>query len=396
VIFDFAPTSPLAGQEVQFTPQANDPEGDAISYAWDFGDGATDTATAPRHAYDQAGTYTIGVTATDSHGASSTDVRQIDVKSDSGPTASFDVSPGVPDVGERVRFTSTSQASQGSIVDLRWDLDGDGAFDDFRGTLARWVFGSPGQHTVRLRAQQSNGKWAVREKSVRVNGLPSADFTWSPASPVAGGSVDLISTSTDFEGALAAFSWDLDGDGLFGDASQAQIRQPFPAPGTYDIGLRVTDSDGSVSTLRKQVVVLAESPAGPGTPPGGGGPNPSPAPRRPLLMNPFPIVRIAGTVLPGGARIRILSVRAPRGSRVRVRCTGKGCPVGSLATTSATRVVRFHRFERVLRAGIRLKVFVRKTNRIGKYTSFLIRAGAPPKRVDMCLFPSRRRPGRCP
>jgi len=45
------------------------------------------------------------------------------------------------------------------------------------------------------------------------------------------------------------------------------------------------------------------------------------------------------------------------------------------------------------RAGIRLKVFVRQENRIGKYTSFLIRAGAPPKRVDLCLFPKRRTPG---
>jgi hypothetical protein len=113
-------------------------------------------------------------------------------------------------------------------------------------------------------------------------------------------------------------------------------------------------------------------------------------------MSPFPVVRIAGTVLPRAARVRVLSVRAPRGSRVRVRCVGKGCPVDAVARTTATRVVRFRRFERKLRAGIRLKLFVRQANRIGKYTSFLIRAGAPPKRVDLCLFPTRRSPGRCP
>jgi hypothetical protein len=113
-------------------------------------------------------------------------------------------------------------------------------------------------------------------------------------------------------------------------------------------------------------------------------------------MSPFPVVRIAGTVLPHGALINVLSVRAPRGSQIRVRCVGDGCPVGSVATTSATRLVRFRRFERRLRAGIRLKVLVRQANRIGKYTSFLIRAGAPPKRVDLCVFPTRRSPGRCP
>ena len=113
-------------------------------------------------------------------------------------------------------------------------------------------------------------------------------------------------------------------------------------------------------------------------------------------MSPFPIVRIAGTVLRRGALIRVLAVRAPRGSLVRVRCVGEGCPVRSVTKRSATRVVRLRKFERRLRAGIRLKLFVRQAGRIGKYTSFLIRAGAPPKRVDRCLFPSQPAPRRCP
>jgi hypothetical protein len=67
-----------------------------------------------------------------------------------------------------------------------------------------------------------------------------------------------------------------------------------------------------------------------------------------------------------------------------------------VARTSATSVTRFPRFERSLRAGIRLHLFVRQPGRIGKYTRFLIRAGAAPKRLDRCLFPGRRAPGRCP
>ena len=384
-----------------FTSQASDPEGDPITRTWTFGNGATGTGTAPTHAYAAAGTYTVVVTATDSHGASTTATRQITVGADPGPTASFTSSPSVPATGEAVTFSSTSQASQGSIVLRQWDLDGDGAFDDFSGPSATWAFDSPGLHSVRLRVVQSNGKFVVAEANVRVNGLPTADFKWDPASPVEGDSVDLVSTSTDLEGPLADVSWDLDGDGNFGDASQPQIRQPFPSPGTYDIGLRVTDSDGRVSTVRKDVVVLAApTPPPPAGPTGGTvGPDsrPSkPAPSRPRFMSPFPVIRIAGAVVPRGARIRILSVRAPRGSQVRLRCLGKGCPVGSVATTSATRVVRFPKFERMLRAGIRLRIFVRQAGRIGKYTSFRVRAGAPPKRVDLCLFPSRQAPGRCP
>jgi hypothetical protein len=289
-----------------------------------------------------------------------------------------------------VTFASTSQASQGSIVDLDWDFDADGQFDDSTGPQATWVFRTPGRHQVRLRAEQTNGLSAVAEAGVRVNGLPSANFTWSPSTPIAGASVDLVSTSTDFEGPLAALSWDLDGDGNFGDGSGPQVRQPFTRAGTYEIGLRVTDSDGARSTVRKQVVVGAPAPSALG------GSSDGTVTRRPRLMSPFPIVRIAGTILPGAARISVLSVRAPRGARVLARCAGRGCPVRSIARTSTTRLIRFRRFERRLRVGTRLRLFVRQEDRIGKYTSFVIRAGAPPKRVDRCLFPAQRAPRRCP
>ena len=402
VTFDWDPDSPLVGQEVDFESQVSDPDGDPVTHSWNFGDGTpTVSEAAPTHAYAAAGTYTVTVTATDPSGAEGTATQSIVVRSDPGPTSSFNFAPTVPDVGETVAFTSTAQASQGSIVAVDWDFDGDGEFDDFSGPDAQRAFDSPGTHVVKLRAQQTNGQFAVGQASVRANGIPAANFTWNPARPVAGASVDLVSTSTDFEGPLATFSWDLDGDGLFGDGSGPRFRQPFAAAGTYDIGLRVTDSDGTVSTVRKQVVVAepppSRTPSGPtgGSGPGGGTRQLTPAPR-PRLMNPFPIVRIAGTVLPRGALIKVLSVRAPRRSRIELRCVGRGCPVGSMATTSATRLVRLRKFERRLAAGTRLRLFVRQKNRIGKYTSFLIRAGAPPKRADLCLFPTRRSPGRCP
>ena len=398
VEFDFEPTSPLTGQEVAYSAEAADPEDDPVSLAWDFGDGTTGAGAAPHHAYDEADTYDVTVTATDSHGASSTASGEIVVRPDPGPTASFEFSPDLPGTGEAVTFTSTSQPSQGAIVEQDWELNGDGTFDDFSGAVAEWAFHSPGEHVVRLRVEQANGLSAVSEATLRVNALPSADFTWSPASPVAGDSVDLVSTSSDIEGPLAALSWDLDGDGDYGDGSEPQVRQPFPDPGTYEIGLRVTDSDGRVSSVRKQVVVLAAQAPDQGTAPlapiSPGEPTRTVARLR--MMSPFPVIRIAGTVMRDSARIRVLSVRAPRGSRVRVRCEGRGCPVGSVVTTAATRLVRFPKFERRLRAGIRLKLFVRQADRIGKYTRFLIRRGAPPKRLDLCLFPGRTAPARCP
>ena len=136
VTFDWDPDSPLVGQEVDFQSQVSDPEGNTVTRAWEFGDGQTGTGAGPSHTYAAPGTYTVTVTATDSNGASGTATQSIVVRSDAGPTSSYTFAPPVPDVGETVSFTSTSQASQGAITDIDWDFDGNDDFADFTGSPA--------------------------------------------------------------------------------------------------------------------------------------------------------------------------------------------------------------------------------------------------------------------
>ena len=59
---------------------SSDPDGDALSYDWDFGDGtAHSSAAAGAHTYTAAGTYTARLRVTDSRGASVTETLRIDV-----------------------------------------------------------------------------------------------------------------------------------------------------------------------------------------------------------------------------------------------------------------------------------------------------------------------------
>ncbi len=56
-------SSPL---DVSFTASATDPDGDGVTYEWDFGDGSSTTATQnPTHQYTADGTYTATCTVTD-------------------------------------------------------------------------------------------------------------------------------------------------------------------------------------------------------------------------------------------------------------------------------------------------------------------------------------------
>ena len=54
------------GQTITFDGSASaDPNGDALTYSWDFGDGATGTGIAPTHSYAADGTYTVSLVVKD-------------------------------------------------------------------------------------------------------------------------------------------------------------------------------------------------------------------------------------------------------------------------------------------------------------------------------------------
>jgi PKD repeat protein len=66
------PNTGSAPLTVQFTANASDPDGDAITYLWNFDDGTTGTVAAPSHVFKQPGTYLASLTVTDSKGAAKT------------------------------------------------------------------------------------------------------------------------------------------------------------------------------------------------------------------------------------------------------------------------------------------------------------------------------------
>ncbi|WP_323675501.1 S8 family serine peptidase [Halorubellus sp. PRR65] len=101
VSIDAGATTIPVGAEVEFDGSASsDSDGSIESYAWDFGDGTTDTTATVMHAYDQAGEYTVSLTVTDDDGASSTKSLDVTVE---------------PDQGGSCGDTSTNSSAQGSL-----------------------------------------------------------------------------------------------------------------------------------------------------------------------------------------------------------------------------------------------------------------------------------------
>jgi hypothetical protein len=153
---------------------------------------------------------------------------------DRPPTAAFDVVPAQPMTGQDVTFTARSAAAKGrDVVALRWDLDGDGAFDDAAGAQVTRRFGRSGPVTIGLQAQDDHGAVATAARTIDVqNRPPVASFELSPGAPVAGARVRFVSTAADPDGPIARLAWDLNADGRFGEGTRTVAARRFSKPGS--------------------------------------------------------------------------------------------------------------------------------------------------------------------
>ena len=131
--------------------------------------------------------------------------------------ADFTVSPESPFSLDTVTFTSTSG---GGVTSLFWDLDNDGAYDDGTTETVTRTFPAAGPNTVRLFVWGQPGESGQKQRVVQVNNRPpDASLAYFQPTPEAGEPVSFVSTSSDPDGTLASLLWDLNGDGVFGDAT---------------------------------------------------------------------------------------------------------------------------------------------------------------------------------
>ena len=395
------PPGPLYALEpVTFTSNITPGTGDIESTVWDFGDGNGDDVPNPTHTFASPGTYTVRLSVEDSEGQTDeADPITIVVAPARLPVPAFSVLPNPPTVDAAAMFTSNSVAIPGFPISTAWFIDD---VPVGNAQTATHTFTSHGNHRVRLVVDDARTLDPVQlEQTVYVNARPVAGINAFPDSPLVGETVNLNSTSSDVEGEPLQ-QWDLDGDGAYDDGSGRSVKGMFTAAGNRTVSLLVTDSQSITDTAS---VVIRVRPSQmlqpiPNQPSSGNTPSKGNAAttQQPFLrlLTPFPVVRLQGAVVKRGTRIRRLTVRAPKGSRVLVFCRGKRCPAKRLTKLANRGTLRFRALERLLPPRSLVQVFVRRGEQIGKYTSFLMRRKRVPKRIDGCLLPSSPRAVTCP
>jgi PKD repeat protein len=105
----------------------------------------------------------------------------------------------------------------------------------------------------------STARWIRIDPNAPTNAPPSAVVAADATTTTVGTRVNFSSASTDADGTIATQDWDLNGDGVFNDASGATASTIFTKAGTVTVSLRVTDDLGAASVGTVKITVTATS-----------------------------------------------------------------------------------------------------------------------------------------
>jgi PKD repeat protein len=248
---------------------AKDLDGTIATYRWTFGDGTdpvTTTTPTVQHTFAASGLPTVGVTVTDDGGEPASATAQVRVTG--RPAVTVQASPESGRPGDEIVLSASATDPDGDALTLHWDLPGETSCADPAGpSQITTTFATFADHRVTVCAKDVHGAVGTAGVVVKiVNDPPTASFTATPNPVLAGAAVTFdASGSSDADGPLAAYRWDLDGDGVF-EASGVTVTRAYPNPGTFEVRLQVTDSDGAKLSTTVPLVVQA-----PPAPPGGDG-----------------------------------------------------------------------------------------------------------------------------
>lgn len=187
---------------------SSDPEGDPLTYTWDFGDGTVGAGVSPSHTYLWGGVFTVTLTVDDGNGnrdASSTTATVTEVNDEPSADAG---GPYSGSAGGAITFDASGSSdfdnedgtdANDQTMTYYWDF-GDESTDSTNSTTIAHSYSEDGTYTVTLVANDT----VVDSVSVSTSAVvsePAAGVSVTdvvPSTVPSGGSVDVIITGTGF------------------------------------------------------------------------------------------------------------------------------------------------------------------------------------------------------
>jgi prepilin-type N-terminal cleavage/methylation domain-containing protein len=240
-------TSVSAGASVSFDAStSSDPDGDALTYAWNFGDGTTVSAGAiatTTHTFAAAGTYTVVLTITDARSGTGTKSTTMTVAAatNSAPVASFTHTPvlGTAPLSVSVNATGSSDPD-GNPLTYSWNWGDSTAAGS--GVNATHVFASAGTYIITLTVSDTSNATATAQGIVVVLPLNCDVYSGSFKNPSSNGTSNDIDVASNNKPENNSFTFYATSNTA---CTSISGRLPY-AGGTWSVTLSQTDTENGV------------------------------------------------------------------------------------------------------------------------------------------------------
>ncbi|MBP7868115.1 MAG: PKD domain-containing protein [Acidobacteria bacterium] len=160
------PATGATGETLSFSAAAVDPDGDPVTFLWNFGDGSTAQGSPATHAYSAPGSFTVRVDARDKWGWTDTRTGTVTVSGNAYPVIQSVTIPGHRTAGSTVAFSVTATDPDGDTLTFTWSFgDGEAGATGPSGTHR---YGLPGTYTVTVTVTDGYDGTAQATRSVMV------------------------------------------------------------------------------------------------------------------------------------------------------------------------------------------------------------------------------------
>lgn len=217
---------------VHFEARATDPDGDPLTYRWDFGDNSpVSTADHAHHTYSEPGTYAATLKVSDGKGGEYDQTFPITASGPvtQAPTVDGSANPTTGDAPLSVTFMASGQDPQGDTVTLSWDFgDPNTDTDKATGNRVFYQYTQPGTYTATVTGRDPGGNTGTDTVQIVVS---QGGDTTAPETEITAGPSDL----TKYPSASFWFLSSEPGDGAGFDCSlDGSAFSPCFAPQGYE------------------------------------------------------------------------------------------------------------------------------------------------------------------
>ncbi|MFZ4621432.1 MAG: PKD domain-containing protein [Bacteroidota bacterium] len=247
------------GQTILFNGSLSyDPDGDAVSTKWDFGDGSTSTETNPAHTYKTPGYYSVKLLLDDGFAEQPT-TATIPIIVEGSPVAYQTFTDTTICVNVPLDFDGTRSVDpNGPIGSYTWDF-GDGI--NSLGSKVSHAYTKAGTYYATLTVVGSGSgrcsKVSQVTSAIHVIEGPTANFAM-PERVSIGELVNIDPALSKPNGAVSSVRWKLGKDTTISSTALQQVQYRFRKSGTYEIELTINITSTTAcnsATIMKKIIV---------------------------------------------------------------------------------------------------------------------------------------------